>query len=117
MSAKLLRRCVALLALCLPASVLALPFSNIYVIGDSLSDQGNLLRATSLIQAQTPQVPQLPDPRHYAAGRFSNGPVYTDYLSASLGIPLAPSLFGGNNFACKLKILHLSTTPTDVIEK
>ena len=72
------------------------PISNVYVIGDSLSDQGNLLAATSTI----PGAPALPDPLHYFNGRFSNGPAYTDYLANALGLPLTPSFFpGGTNFA------------------
>ena len=73
----------------------ATPFSNIYVIGDSLSDQGNLLAATSTI----PGAPLLPDPNHYFNGRFSNGPAYTDYLANIFGLPLTPSISGGTNFA------------------
>ena len=73
----------------------ATPFSNIYVIGDSLSDQGNLLAATATI----PGAPLLPDPNHYFNGRFSNGPAYTDYLANVFGLPLTPSISGGTNFA------------------
>ena len=71
------------------------PISNVYVIGDSLSDQGNLAAATATI----PGAPVLPDPLHYFNGRFSNGPAYTDYLANALGLTLTPSFFGGTNFA------------------
>ena len=88
-------RCLAVILLSLPACGFAGPFSNVYVLGDSLSDQGNLLLATGGI----PGVPALPDPLHYFAGRFSNGPVYTDLLAQGLGLTLRPSLLGGTNFA------------------
>jgi len=82
--------CVVLFALSFPAESRATPFDNIYVLGDSLSDQGNLSIATGGVA---------PDPTHYFNGRFSNGPVYTDILAQKLGLPLGPSLLGGNNFA------------------
>jgi len=49
-------------------------FDQLVVFGDSLSDMGN-------------------------AGRFSNGPVWTERLAQSLGLPLRPSDRGGQNFA------------------
>ena len=91
---KLLAALFALLVVC--PSVQALPFSGIYVLGDSLSDQGNLKAATGTF---VPPSQTLPDSLHYFNGRFSNGPVYTDYLSGLLGLPSTPSFFGGNNFA------------------
>jgi phospholipase/lecithinase/hemolysin len=49
-------------------------FDHIVVFGDSLSDTGN-------------------------AGRFSNGPVWVEYLAQKLGLPLNPARAGGANFA------------------
>src|SRR5215213_4894299 len=49
-------------------------FEHLVVFGDSLSDTGN-------------------------AGRFSNGPVWVEYLADRLGLTLSPSQRGGNNFA------------------
>lgn len=63
-------------------------FSNIYVFGDSLSDNGNLI-------ALDPSVPQ----------RFTNGPVAVEVIAAGLGLSLTPSLHllqsppFGNNYA------------------
>jgi phospholipase/lecithinase/hemolysin len=85
---------VAVLALPIPG--LAFPYDAIYVLGDSLSDQGNLFAATSILTGGTNP---LPDPSRYFNGRFSNGPVYTDILAHDLGLPLGPSIAGGNNFA------------------
>ena len=47
-------------------------FSSYYVLGDSLSDDGNVFEATG---GGTPQSPP------YFQGRFSDGPVFTDYLA------------------------------------
>jgi phospholipase/lecithinase/hemolysin len=49
-------------------------FEHLVVLGDSLSDTGN-------------------------AGRFSNGPVWVEYLAGRLGLQLSPSQRGGSNFA------------------
>ena len=49
-------------------------FDQLVVFGDSLSDNGN-------------------------AGRFSNGPVWVEYLAEHFGAPLLPSRAGGSNFA------------------
>lgn len=55
------------------------PFSRIIVFGDSLSDTGNLY----LLSGGYPPAP-------YAEGRFSNGPIWVEYLAAALGMSLAP---------------------------
>ncbi len=93
---RVIARWMGLFVLALPLQGLALPFSNLYVIGDSLSDQGNLFLATSTVVGPANA---LPASDHYFQGRFSNGPVYTDLVSQALGIALGPSLSGGNNFA------------------
>ena len=49
-------------------------FDQLVVFGDSLSDIGN-------------------------AGRFSNGPIWTERLAEALSLPLRPSDRGGQNFA------------------
>ena len=61
------------------APVTPLPIRSMYVLGDSLSDQGNLLAATSALGAPLGQ-PGIPDPLHYFEGRFSNGGNYVDAL-------------------------------------
>lgn len=65
---------VASLALAAPAGAAPLSelFSSYYVLGDSLSDDGNVFEATG---GATPQSPP------YFEGRFSDGPVFTDYLA------------------------------------
>src|SRR5215831_17687654 len=71
-----------------------LPIKKLVVLGDSLSDQGNLFAATSQLLPFG-----LPDAAHYFEGRFSNGWNYADALADMLHVDLAPSLLGGTNFA------------------
>lgn len=77
----------------------ALPYSSMVVFGDSLADSGN--NALALGGAQTPVPlggPLIPT-NPYASGRYSNGPVWTEYLAGNLGLSAVPSLAGGSNFA------------------
>jgi outer membrane lipase/esterase len=96
MFGNVLRRCIAVVMLVVPTCGYPATFGKLYVVGDSLSDQGNLFAATAPLVGP---LNALPASDHYFAGRFSNGPVYTDFISQSLGLPLTPSLLGGNNFA------------------
>lgn len=66
----------------------AAPFDEIVVFGDSLSDNGNLL----LIENQPK-----PDPAVYFEGRFSNGPVWVEYLAdaAHFNVSLSDRALGG----------------------
>jgi phospholipase/lecithinase/hemolysin len=78
-----------------------LPFNQLIIFGDSLSDNGNDFIATG---------GALPAPPAYTAGRFTNGPdvtpttaftgVWHEQLAALLSLPVAqPSLTGGTNWA------------------
>ena len=93
-----LTRGLLVAALLLPLPAVATTYTSLTVLGDSLSDQGNLLAATSDLGPSLGQAAQ-PDAGRYFEGRFSNGPVYTDVLARNLGVSLAPSLLGGTNFA------------------
>jgi phospholipase/lecithinase/hemolysin len=74
----------------LPLAAGAIPFSGVYLFGDSLSDVGNVFTLTGGI------VPAAP----YFNGRFTNGPNYADVLAEGLGLStLAPSVLGGTNYA------------------
>src|SRR4051794_6489859 len=80
---------IAFLAfLWLNAAVRAGGITGIVSFGDSLTDTGNLYAATG----------QPPAP--YDMGRFSNGPLWVEYLANQLGVaaPTA-SLLGGSNYA------------------
>ena len=64
-------------------------FDQIYVFGDSLSDVGNVYKAT---QGQSPSSPP------YYKGRYSNGPVWVEYLASNLKLTSTPETnfaFGG----------------------
>ena len=63
---------------------------QMYVLGDSISDQGNLLAATSVI-GPTYGVPPLPDPLHYFEGRFSATQILPVSSPAAKTIWFAPT--------------------------
>jgi phospholipase/lecithinase/hemolysin len=67
----------------LPAS--AGQFTKLVVLGDSLSDTGNLFAATG------GAIPPSP----YYHGRFSNGPIWVEYLAAALDVPFEDLAYGG----------------------
>jgi phospholipase/lecithinase/hemolysin len=59
------------------------PYTNLFVFGDSLSDVGNAPAGTG-----------------YWNGRYSNGPVWAEYLATNLQLPaLSRSLAGGTDYA------------------
>ena len=60
--------------------------NRIVVFGDSLSDTGNLYNLTNS---------SLPSQPGWYAGRFSNGPVWVEYLAESASVPLYNWAFGG----------------------
>ena len=68
----------------------AAAFTGIFTFGDSLSDSGNTSLASGGLQ---------PGPAYFN-GRFSNGPVWVENFTASLGLAgTFPSILGGRNFA------------------
>jgi phospholipase/lecithinase/hemolysin len=85
------RAAACVLAFGLAASpAMAGAYSALYAFGDSLSDVGNAFVATG---GQQPAPP-------YVDGRFSNGPIWVDDVTAALGLaPLQPSLLGGTDYA------------------
>ena len=86
----------ALLAAGLGFAVMAqaLPYSNLFVFGDSLSDVGNDLLVTG---------GAVPTQTYYSSGtvvgRFTNGLNYADRLATGLGVGLTPSVQGGTDYA------------------
>jgi thermolabile hemolysin len=62
-------------------------WSNIYVFGDSLSDNGNFVKILGPIEQYTPY--------HYWQGRWSNGPVWAEYLARKLRANLLDFAVGG----------------------
>lgn len=84
------------------ATAQSAPYSAIYFLGDSVSDSGNVAIAIG----QPNGVPQvvtgntyIPDYPYAPSGRFSNGPVWAEDFAGRFGLPAAPSLLGGTNFA------------------
>jgi phospholipase/lecithinase/hemolysin len=84
-----------------PAALGSPRFNKIYIFGDSLSDTGNVFSALAEVtQTEFPPPP-------YFKGRFSNGPIWIDYLAQDLNllpIPAAEVVKGnppatGINFA------------------
>ena len=73
--------------LVVPAVAAAGPITALYVIGDSLSDQGNAFALTG----------GFPPPPY--AQRASNGPVAVERMAQALGVPLVASELGGTNYA------------------
>ncbi len=99
----------ATILLCVDA--LGLPYSELIVFGDSLSDVGNLSQATDDFLF-TPQLPA-DQTDAYFQGRFSNGPVYSEQFASLLGLdPLTHSLSGGTNYA----YANAKTTGTGILQ-
>ena len=84
-------RAVALVAVLFaaPAGGVTLDYTSFHVLGDSLSDTGNVYRATF---GRTPKSPP------YWRGRFSNGPVWAEHVGAKFraaGKPVGYHAWGG----------------------
>lgn len=102
---KTLRRLALAAGLALPAAASA-GYSQIYVLGDSLSDVGNIEAAYAPIVAANGGVP-LPilglaapgTPSAYAPSRASNGPIWIDAFAGAFGFTSVASLDGGTNYA------------------
>lgn len=93
MKKMLFARLVVAFLIQLPFSVHALPYSNLYVFGDSLSDIGN----DSIVTGGVIPPPEYTDGTTH--GRFTDGRNYIDYLSQGLGLTVTPSLAGGTDYA------------------
>ena len=65
-----------LLFLRVPSAAVAQGYSRMFVLGDSLSDDGNLYKSVFGLYPQSPP---------YYHGRFSNGPVWVENLAPKLG--------------------------------
>src|SRR5215831_15575729 len=75
---------LSILSTALPAA--AGHFTRLVVLGDSLSDTGAVFAVThGAVPASPP----------YYAGRFSNGPVWPEYLGSALSIPVQNFAYGG----------------------
>jgi outer membrane lipase/esterase len=102
---------ILLAVLFVAATSAGAPFSSLYFFGDSLTDTGNVLKASTVLNRYTfglvPKNPKAP----YWNGRFSDGPVWAEHVAARLGHPadaapagMSMGVFGhvggpGNNYA------------------
>ena len=103
-SIKLVLAAISLVVATSAQAAIALPYSALYVFGDSLSDSGNNSNVPG-IGANPGQVissnSYIPSQTYSAApfGTYSNGPVWTSYFASMLGVSALPSLIGGTNYA------------------
>ncbi len=89
------------------STTLAQPFDRMVVFGDSLSDTGNIFQVTGGLVPESPP---------YFDGRFSNGPVWVEYLADSLSIPdrnVTNLALGGatTEAIAQLVDIHLASAP------
>ena len=75
------------------------PFSNLFVFGDSLSDNGNNFLAGLYDPSQVVSGNSYVPSYTYASHVYSNGPVWATYFASMLGVPLAPSGASGGDYA------------------
>ena len=85
-------RCTSVALALLAGSVLqAKQFSRLVVFGDSTTDTGNVYELSGRTKPASPP---------YFEGRWSNGPLWIEYLADRLNVPRPrPSLAGGTNYA------------------
>jgi outer membrane lipase/esterase len=75
------------------------PFDTFVVFGDSLSDNGNNAAAGLYDPSQVITGNTYIPSNTYLPGTYSNGLVWASDFAAMIGLPLAPSLAGGTDFA------------------
>ena len=75
------------------------PYNTFVVFGDSLSDNGNNAAAGLYDPSQVVTGNTYIPSNTYLPGTYSNGPVWASDFAAMIGLPLAPSLVGGTDFA------------------
>ncbi len=105
-------RAAILAALLVPALAVAAapPYSKMYVLGDSLSDTGNVKVVYDGVVALAGGSPapgvlgtEIPSAVYYHDGAggatISNGPNYSQVLADRLGVSAKASLLGGTNYA------------------
>ena len=90
----------------LPGAAWSLPYSSLYVFGDSLADSGNnaaffdSVTAPGALRTPTPLAgPSIPSYPYATSNTYSNGKVWVDYLADNLGLSSLASNLGGTNYA------------------
>jgi phospholipase/lecithinase/hemolysin len=80
----------------LPVTAVAAPLTQVVVFGDSLLDDGSGYHPIAQLAHQQGRLPAAyPVSPPYFDGRFSNGPVSSEYLASALGLPLDARAQGG----------------------
>ncbi|WP_066375218.1 MULTISPECIES: SGNH/GDSL hydrolase family protein [unclassified Anabaena] len=83
MKTKIIAAGFVIFSVMLPLEAKAQSFSGMYVFGDSLADTGNIFNLTNGAVNPVTAIP--PSPPYYS-GRFSNGPIWVDYVGQQLGL-------------------------------
>ncbi len=117
---KELKKLILAVATTFPVMASGIGFENIFIVGDSLSDQGNLLNATESLINDGQAIPvagfdpiAVPPPPNYWEGRFADGEVWPGIMAEWLDIDTTAaslcsygneahteiSCSGGTNFA------------------
>ncbi|MFK8047786.1 MAG: SGNH/GDSL hydrolase family protein [Halioglobus sp.] len=98
----------SVLGLCSAASQAMPNYSDVFIFGDSLSDTGNVRDSLGILGGVVSVAAG-----YGGNGRFSNGPVWHEYLTPLLGLPAASnSLGGGNNYAYGGAIVDSAGAPS-----
>ena len=71
---------------------------SMFVVGDSLSDTGNVFYALGGATTEPPYTGLIPTAA-YSSKRLSNGSIWAERLASNLGITLDASLIGGTGYA------------------
>ena len=77
----------------------ALPYTEVFFFGDSLTDTGNVTTVYAASPKPPGAPPVIPGAPYDPEGRASNGLVYADFLAAGLGFDALASERGGTNYA------------------
>ncbi|BAZ39482.1 GDSL family lipase [Calothrix sp. NIES-4101] len=91
MKKQLLAAGIIAFSISLPSKASAASFTQSYIFGDSLSDIGRAFDITKTLTGTG--IPPAP----YFNGRFSNGPVWVEYLSSNFGSKKTNYAIGGAN--------------------
>ncbi len=87
-----------LLMFSLASTASTVGFNKIFVVGDSLSDTGNIFSLLRGATAKSPYTELIPSAA-YESQRLSNGPVWVEYFASKLDMNVQASLTGGTGYA------------------
>jgi len=77
----------------------AFTIDKLVIFGDSLTDTDGIYAYTNKIHQSNPIIPAIPASPPYVDGRFSNGPVWVEYVAKALHLdPKSPAQFANYAF-------------------